>query len=119
MPAETETNQLKKDVQELKTSGAVTEQKLLHITQSIDEIKNNHLLHINDTLTVLDRRITDNHTLTTTLINEKLGEIYKKITDLSIVDAKQQPTQNILTKVIEYVIIAVVGAVIALVVSHT
>lgn len=117
MPVE-KTNQLEKDVQALKTASAVRDKEIAHITQSIDEIKNNHLLHINDRLATLDTNIVNNNIALTALVNDKFGEVYKKLTDLSIVDAKQQPTQNILTEVIKYTIIAVVGAGIALLLSH-
>lgn len=118
MPQEIKTSQLEKDVQELKTTYAVTQTEIGHIKQSINEIKNNHLLHINDKLATLDTNLVNNNIELTKLVNDKLGEIYKKITELTITDAKQEPTQNIISEVIKYIIIAVVGAGIALLLSH-
>lgn len=118
MPQEIKANQLEKDVQELKTTYAVTQSEIGHIKQSINEIKNNHLLHINDQLGILNKQFVDNNVLMTALVNDKFNEVYKKLIDLKINDAKQEPTQNIISEVIKYVIIAVVGAGIALLLSH-
>jgi len=40
----------------------------------------------------------------------KINELYKTLTSLKINDAKQEPTNNILNKVIEYIIVGVIGA---------
>lgn len=102
-----------KRITDLEKNQAVTDLKLDNINQSILEIKNNHLLHINDKLAELSKTINDNNVSLVGLVNTKVGDVYAKLTDLKINDAKQEPTNSILNKVIEYVIVAVVAAGIA------
>lgn len=97
-------------IAELEKHQAVLDVKLDNITQSITEIKTNHLVHINDSLSVQNKAILD----LGSQFNDKIGTIYAKISELRISDAKQEPSFNILNKVIEYVLLAVVGAGLAL-----
>ena len=94
----------------LEKAVAITDVKLDRVTQDISEIKNNHLLHINDQLLTLNQTITANQTLTTSLITDKVNEIYSKLTELKINDAKIEPNNNIITEAIKYIIIGVIGA---------
>jgi len=94
----------------LEKAVAVTDVKLDRVTQDISEIKNNHLLHINDQLLTLNQTIVANQTLTTSLITNKVNEIYSKLTELKINDAKTEPNNNIVSEAIKYIIIAVIGA---------
>lgn len=97
-------------IAELEKHQAVTDVKLDNITQNIVEIKTNHLVHINDSLAIQNKAILD---LGATF-NTKIGEIYSKLSDMKIADAKQEPAFNIINKVIEYILLAVVGAGLAL-----
>lgn len=103
----------KKQIAELQTHQAVLDVKLDNIVQSINEIKVNHLVHINDQLTILNKGMVDMGIL----INTKINEVYAKITDLKISDAKQEPTTSIIQKIIEFVIIAIIGAGLALLID--
>ena len=102
----------------LTTDFAVTSVKIDNITQSVLEIKNNHLLHINDQLGILNQTVASNQTLTTKLITDKVNEIYSKIGDLKISDAKQEPSNSLFNKIIEYVILGVIGIGIAYISSR-
>jgi len=99
-----------KRLQELEKQSAVMDVRFEQINQNISEIKNNHILHINDQLIVISKTINDNNTSLVSLINQKIGEIYSTITALKITDAKQEPTNGIVAEVIKYIIIGVVGA---------
>jgi uncharacterized coiled-coil protein SlyX len=101
-----------KRISELEKQVAVSNVRFEQINQNISEIKNNHILHINDQLLVIGNTINTNNTNLTSLINTKISELYKTLTALKINDAKQEPTNNILTKVIEYIVVGVVGAVL-------
>lgn len=108
MDSEVQKNQAQQ-IAELEKHQAVTDVKLDNITQNIVEIKTNHLVHINDALSVQNKMILE----LGANFNTKIGEIYSKISDMKVADAKQEPAFNILNKVIEYVLLAVVGAVLA------
>ena len=97
-------------IAELEKHQAVLDVKLDNITQSIVEIKTNHLVHINDSIGRMNASILD----LGTSVNEKIGQIYARISEIKIADAKQEPSFNILNKVIEYVLLAVLGAGLAL-----
>lgn len=97
-------------IAELEKHQAVLDVKLDNITQSIVEIKTNHLVHINDSIGTMNKSILD----LGTSMNDKIAQIYSKISDLKISDAKQEPTFNLASKIIEYVLLAVVGAGLAL-----
>ena len=112
-------NQNRKDITLLQKEFAVMNVKVDTISQYILEIKNNHLLHINDQLRVLSESISSNNVELTKLLNDKTGDIYSKLTDLRIKDARTEPSTNILNKVIEYVILAVIGAGVALLITHS
>ena len=111
-----ETNQ--KEIKELQKGFAVMDVKVDHITQNLHEIKNNHLLHINDELATLNKSITDNHTMVTNLVTNKLTEVYSKISELKVSDAKQEPGSKLFNKIIEYVVLGVIGIGIAYIASH-
>jgi len=96
-------------IAELEKHQAVLDVKLDNITQGITEIKTNHLIHINDTLMGMNTSILD----LGTSINTQVARIYAKIAELRIIDAEQKPTINIANKIIEYIILAVVGAILA------
>lgn len=112
-------NQNRKDITALQKEFAVMTVKVDAINQSILEIKNNHLLHINDQLKSLAISISENDIGLTKLVNDKTTDIYSKLTDLRIRDAKSEPSNNLLNKVIEYVILAVIGAGVALIITHS
>lgn len=95
----------KQNIADLQKNQALTDLKLDTINQSILEIKNNHLLHINDQLMKFNVAIAD----LSTKFNDKVGEIYSKISDLKINDAKQEPTNTIVMDTIKYIILAVLG----------
>lgn len=109
MPDEELSKKNQQLIGKLEKSVAITDVKLDRVTQDISEIKNNHL-HINDQLLTLNQTITSNQTLTTSLITDKVNEIYSKITELKINDAKIEPNNNIITEAIKYIIIGVIGA---------
>lgn len=91
MPQKTEEQR----INDLEKHQAVLDVKVDNILTSINEIKVNHLVHIND----------------------QLVDIYKKLSDLSLVDAKNEPSNRLLNKVIEYVILGVIGIGIAWIAS--
>lgn len=112
-------NKNKEEITALQKEFAVMTVKVDAINQSILEIKNNHLLHINDQLKNMSVALADNNVGLTKLVNDKTTDIYAKLTDLRLKDAKSEPSQNILNKVIEYVILAVIGAGVALLITHS
>lgn len=101
-------------ISELQKKSAVTDVKLDHITQGITEIKTNHLVHINDQLSTMNALLNSKFDTVTS----GFTEVYKQIALLNISDAKQEPSNTIVTKVIEYVILAVVAGGIAFLVSR-
>lgn len=116
MPEQTLTTS-QQEIKDLQKGYAVMEVKIDHITQSLSEIRQNHLVHINDQLTVMSKTLIDNNITLTALVNNKMTEMYASISSLRITDAKQEPSNNILTKVIEYAILAIVAGGIAYVVK--
>lgn len=101
-------------IQKLDKQIAVTDAKVDRMLQDISEIKNNHLLHINDELRSMSATIATNQTNMTNLITNKIEEIYSKISELKINDAQQEPGNKLVNKVIEYVIIGVLAFALAL-----
>lgn len=106
-----ETNQ--KEIKELQKSFAVMDVKVDHITQNLHEIKNNHLLHINDELSTLNTLVAKNQTVMTELVTNKMSEVYSKLSDLKLTDARQEPGNKLFNKIIEYVVLGVIGIGIA------
>lgn len=96
-----------KRINELEKNYAVMDNKMSNISDIVLQIRDNHLVHIKSDIKDLQ-----------TAIDKNFLHLDKKIQDLMIVDAKQVPTNNILNKVIEYIIIAVVGAGVALLISR-
>lgn len=105
-------------IQKLDKQVAVTDVKVDRIVQDISEIKNNHLLHINDEMRGLNATVIANHTAVTTLLTDKIGKVYKAIAGLQVNDAKQEPGNNLFNKIVEYVILGVIGIGIALIASR-
>lgn len=100
-------------IAELEKHQAVLDVKLDTITQSIVEIKTNHLVHINDQLVGMNKGILD---LGITM-NDKVNQIYAKITELNITSAKRETPVNLINKIIEYLVIAIIGAGLAILIS--
>lgn len=107
--------QNQKAINELEKSLAILGLKVDNLLKETNEIKSNHMVHFNDQLTALTQIVNLNNTNLTALINTKIGEIYSKLTELKIADAKQEPANKLLNKVIEYVIIAVIAIALSLV----
>ncbi|NMB81595.1 MAG: hypothetical protein GYA14_07225 [Ignavibacteria bacterium] len=95
------------------------EKDVLYMRESLVRIESNHLVHINDQLLELNKAINKHQIESTKLITDKLNDIYSKLTELRIRDAKSEPSNNLLNKVIEYVILAVIGAGVALIITHS
>lgn len=108
-----ETLEQNKKIAELEKHQAVTDVKLDNITQNIVEIKTNHLVHINDSIGTMNKSILD----LGTSMNDKVAQIYAKISDLKVSDAKQEPTFNLTAKIIEYIVLAVVAGGVAYLIS--
>jgi len=102
-------------ISELEKKSAVTDVKLDHITQGITEIKTNHLVHINDQLSVMNALLNTKFEA----VNSGFTEVYKQIAKINITDAKQEPGNKLFNKIIEYVILATVMAGIAFLVSRS
>lgn len=113
MPNEELSQQNQVKISDLEKKQAVMDVKLDNMNQSILEIKNNHLLHINDSL----GKLSDQQTALVTTFNTKVGEIYSKISDLKINDAKQEPGNKLFNKIIEYIVLGVIGIAIAWIAS--
>lgn len=107
MPDETRLAESEKRLAELEKNSAVTTVRLEQICKEISEIKNNHLVHINNELTGIHSAITSNQTT-----------LLEQITKLRLIDAKAEPTQAIVSDVIKYIIIAIVAAVLTLLLTH-
>lgn len=104
----TPTNNLTDRVYKLESAMAVQAVNTDTILQQLREIKNNHLVHINDKLEVLSKSVNDNQIATV-----------EKINSLQLTDAGAAPTQAIVADVIKYIIIAIVAAVLTLLISHS
>jgi hypothetical protein len=102
-----------KRINQLEKNYAVLETKLDHVSESIKEIKTNHLVHINDQLKDLTGLINTKFDCST----QQITDIYKQINDLSITDARREPTWKLGSKVFEYIIIAVIGGLLAVVIK--
>lgn len=112
-----ETQELKDQqlaIADLQKKYAVTDVKLDHVTQGITEIKTNHLVHINDQLTTMNALLNTKFDA----VNSGFTEVYKQIANLTVNDAKQEPNNALFSKIIEYVILAVVAGGIAFLVSR-
>ncbi len=107
-----------KAIIELQKNYAITEVKLDGITKDILEIKNNHLMHINDNLATLNSLIASNQVEMTKLINEKINDVYAQLANLRVTDAKREPGNTLLMKIIEYVMLAVASAGVAYLISE-
>lgn len=103
-----------KAIAELEKGLAVTNTKLDAVTQNLIEIKTNHLVHINDQLTTVNALLNSKFDTVT----KSFSEVYKQIGNLKVTDASLEPSTNILTKVIEYVILAVIAAGVAFIVGN-
>jgi hypothetical protein len=99
------------EIQTLKKDQAVMAVKIDHINQSINEIKTNHLVHIHDQLTNLNKLITDSNTTR----GAEIGKIYESIASINVTNAKREPGNNLLNEVIRYVVLGVIGAVLLLI----
>lgn len=97
-----------KSIANLEKESAVTSVRLEQICKEIGEIKSNHLVHINDELTAIHTTIAENQTA-----------LLEQVTNLRLYDAKAEPAHNIINEVVKYAILALVGAVIGVVLSHT
>ena len=100
-------------ISELQKKSAVTDVKLDHVMQGITEIKTNHLVHINDQLTTMNALLNTKFDT----VNTAFTEVYKQIANLTVNDAKQEPNNTPVTKIIEYIILAVVAGGVAFLVS--
>lgn len=101
-------------IADLQKKYAVTDVKLDHVTQGITEIKTNHLVHINDQLTTMNALINTKFDSVTS----GFTEVYKQIANLTVNDAKQEPSNKLFDKIIEYVILGVIGLGIAYISSR-
>jgi hypothetical protein len=99
--SDTNSNEQAKVIQ-LEKNYAVMDVKVDRLTQDISEIKNNHLLHINDSLGKLSQTVATNQ-----------ATLLEKISGLQITDAKVEPSNKLFDKIIEYVILGIVGVGIA------
>lgn len=111
MTDEKRVEQNSKNIEQLKISQAEMNVKMDAINQSIGEIKNNHLLHINDELTEINKMIVAQNTN----FSNQIAGVYAKISELKIVDARQEQPNRIVGKVVEYVLLAVLAAILSLV----
>ena len=86
--------------------------------ESLVRIESNHLVHINDQLIAFSQALNTNQASTTKLLTEELSKVYSKISELTISDAKSEPNNQIVAKIIEYVILAVVAGGVAFLISN-
>ena len=107
MTNQASSNQSDLRLNQLEKNYAVTDVKVDRLTQDISEIKNNHLLHINDTLGKLATTVATNH-----------AALLEKVSGLQITDAKTEPGTNLFNKIIEYVILALVAGGVAFLISR-
>ena len=117
-------------ITELEKNYAVMDNKMQNISEIVIQIRDNHLVHLSNDVksiaTTLDTRIATFGTYVDTRITNleknlmgRIDTLTENIQRLRVVDAKQEPTQGIISKIIEVVIIGVVGAVLALVIRQT
>ena len=97
------TNQQK--IIELEKNYAVLSTKLENISDVIYQIRDNHLVHLALDIKEVNKTMED-----------KFGLIDKRLQSLFVTDARQEPGSNLINKVIEYIVIGVVGAALALIV---
>lgn len=109
MPNSSLSEQNKSSIVALEKEFAVSSIKIDNIGQQLIEIKTNHLVHINDTLTNINNTVIKNNTEMNRLINEKVEGINEKLTTLKIEDAKTSPGNKLFSEIIKYVILAVIG----------
>lgn len=97
---------------------AVSGTKIDAINQSVLEIKNNHLLHINDSLGTIQGSMVKNQADMTQMVTNEIGKIYAKIAELKVTDAKQEPAYNIVSEGIKYELMAIIGAALVLLINR-
>lgn len=90
-------------INKLEKEGAVTNVKLDNLMQGINEIKQNHLVHVNDQLSSINTQLTSGFT-----------EVYRQIALINIRDAQQEPNNRLITEIVKYIILALIGAGMAL-----
>lgn len=91
----------------LEKDTAVTAVRIEQICKEIGEIKNNHLVHINNELTTIHSTLSANQTT-----------LLEQITNLRLIDAKSEPANKLVSEVIKYVILTVAAAILALVLKN-
>lgn len=90
-------------INKLEKESAVTNVKLDNLMQGINEIKQNHLVHVNDQLSSINTQLTSGFT-----------EVYRQIALINIRDAQQEPNNRLITEIVKYIILALIGAGMAL-----
>jgi uncharacterized coiled-coil protein SlyX len=105
-------------ISELEKRQAVMDVKMDGIIEGIKRIETNHLVHINDSLTIIKDTVSKNQVSVVELVNTKVGEIYKQISGLKISDAKTEPSNQLFNKIIEYIVLGVIAIGIALIASN-
>lgn len=91
----------------LEKDTAITTVRIEQICKEINEIKNNHLVHINNELSTIHGTLSANQTV-----------LLEQITNLRLIDAKSEPANKLVSEVIKYVILTVAAAILALVLKN-
>lgn len=94
-------------ITELEKNYAVMDNKIQNISDVVFQIRDNHLVHLALDIKDLSK-----------VIEDKFRFIDQKLQSLVITDARQEPGNKLMGKVIEYVIIGVVGAGLALIIKQ-
>ena len=89
------------------------EKDVQYMRESLVRIESNHLVHINDELRDMNKKVGD---LTTNFTTE-LGKLYEEITKLKITDAGREPGATLFWEIVKVIIMALVAAVIGVVVG--
>lgn len=89
----------RKNITKLEIATSVLGTKVDNLTTSLNRIETNHLVHLKDDIKDLS-----------TDFKKFSGEMNTKLNSLQIADASQKPNQDLFTKIIEYVILAIVMA---------
>ena len=89
-----------------------------NIDKSLDQIKNNHLAHIQAGIDTLSIKLSDTQEKYNNKIDNLRIEFTTAITALNLKDAEQTPVIKSLFDIGKYIIVAVIGALLVLVIKN-
>lgn len=104
--------------QEQNVEIAVLKTQMDAVQKSLERIETNHLLHINDELRRINEKVDSKITDLVKNMESRLANLSVAVESLKVTDAKQEPNNHLVSKIIEFVLLAVVSAGVSFLVVH-